>query len=732
MGRGKTLEAIVSIAGQLDPSLQKSLAGATKKFSGMKIGMAALGTAAVAATGAIVKFGADSVKSAAAFETQMANVSTLLDGTTEQVKKRTSELGNGLIDVSNQTGVATEDLTDGLYQMISAVGDSPDVLDKVKIAAEGAAAGGATTTDAINLLSAVTKAYGDTSSDAMGKVSDLAFTAVKLGQTTFPELANSIKQVTGTSNTLGVSQEELFGIMATTTGVTGDTATAATQLKAIYSNLMKPTDAMSKALDSMGFSSGQAAIQQLGLQGTLQALSDSCNGDASAMAQMFSSSEALNMVIPLTTSLSDALTEKTKAMYEATGATSEAFGRQTDTLQYNIQMIKNLGKNFMTSIGQKILPVVREAAQKIFPALQNGLDAIGPVLDNVYVALSPLISGFGDLVSGIFPNIEGGLSGMSNLWQGLKEPIQAIAENIIPVFKDVFQGIGNMFTQLQPVFAEFASNLFPQIGKIIQALTPILQTIGSALSPVFGMITQLVSSLLPALTNVINFLMPIIQAVASVIASVLGNAFNIVLPIIQNVINVISSLCDFITNVFTLNWSAAWENVKSIFSNCWQAIVGLAKAQINAVIGVINGVISGINACGFTIPDWVPVVGGKAFKINVPQIPMFAAGGFTDGPSIAGEAGTEAVISFDKAHRDENLSYWAKAGQMLGVNNGSLGLGGGSNINVTFAPNVTINGSGYNEGDILSAIRREEENFMDMLQDMLDRRGGQGYGTSYS
>lgn len=712
MGRGKTLEAIVSIAGQLDPSLQKSLAGATKKFSGMKIGMAALGTAAVAATGAIVKFGADSVKSAAAFETQMANVSTLLNGTTEEVKKRTSELGNGLIDVSNQTGVATEDLTDGLYQMISAVGDSPDVLDKVKIAAEGAAAGGATTTDAINLLSAVTKAYGDTSSDAMGKVSDLAFTAVKLGQTTFPELANSIKQVTGTSNTLGVSQEELFGIMATTTGVTGDTATAATQLKAIYSNLMKPTDAMSKALDSMGFSSGQAAIQQLGLQGTLQALADSCNGDASAMAQMFSSSEALNMVIPLTTSLSDALTEKTKAMYEATGATSEAFGRQTDTLQYNITMIKNLGKNFMTSVGEKILPVVREAAQKMLPALQSGLERLGPIMDSIYQFLSPIITGIG-----------------------------SIAQNVLPTFTSGLSSLGAMWQQLKPVVSEFVSNLFPQVGSVMQSLSPIFATIVSALQPIFSMVVQLVQSLLPAITNVINTLLPIIQMLGSIIANVLGNAFNVVLPIIQNVINTISSLCDFIANVFTANWGAAWENVKSIFANCFQALVGLAKAPINAVVGVINGVISGINNCGFTIPEWVPGLGGKSFQINIPPLPTFAEGGFTDGPSIAGEAGQEAVISFDKAHRDENLSYWAKAGQMLGVNNGSLGQlgfdygntinGGSTDINVTFSPNITINGTGDSKSDILSALKQEEEDFMDMLQDMLDRRGGQGYGTSF-
>lgn len=740
MGKNnKTLEAIVSIAGQLDPSLQKSLNDATRKFGGMKIGMAAVGTAAVAATAAIVKFGADSVKSAASFETQMANVSTLLDGTTEQVKSRVSELSDQILDVSNNTGVATEDLTDGLYQMISAVGDSADVSKQVELAAKGAAAGGATTTDSINLLSAVTKAYGDTSYEAMSKVSDLAFNTVKLGQTTFPELASSIQQVTGASNTLGVTQEELFGVMATATGVTGETSQVATQLKAVYSNLIKPSTGMSDALKSLGFESGQAAIQQLGLQGTLDALADSCNGDITALGEMFTSAEALNLVLPLTGELSQALTDKTQAMNEAAGMTEEAFGKQTDTLEYTIQTIKNLGKNFMTSIGMKILPVVRDVANALLPAIQEGLDKLGPILDTIYSACSPLITAVGEALGGILPSISGGLGGVTDLFSQMSSVVQPIVDTVLPPLQDLFSHIGTVMETLQPVFAEFISNLFPQIGNVIQSLSPIVAVVAQALGPVVDMIGQLVSALLPALTNVINFLLPIIQLLASIVASVLGNAFQVVTPILQSVINALTSLCTFISDVFTGNWAGAWEAVKSIFSNCFDALVGIAKEPINGVVSLINGVISGINACGFTIPDWVPGVGGKAFKIDIPPLPMLATGGFTNGVSIAGEKGQEAVISFDPTYRDQNLSYWAKAGQMLGVNDGVLsqlnrsggGEAGGTTLSVTFAPNITITGSGDNKTDILAVLKKEEEEFMDMIEDMLNRRGGDKYGPSY-
>lgn len=73
--------------------------------------------------------------------------------------------------------------------------------------------------------------------------------------------------------------------------------------------------------------------------------------------------------------------------------------------------------------------------------------------------------------------------------------------------------------------------------------------------------------------------------------------------------------------------------------------------------------VEGIN--GIKIPGWVPGVGGMGFSI--PNIPMLATGGFTEGITIAGEAGTEAVISFDRSVRAANIGYWEKAGEMLGV-----------------------------------------------------------------
>lgn len=204
---------------------------------------------------------------------------------------------------------------------------------------------------------------------------------------------------------------------------------------------------------------------------------------------------------------------------------------------------------------------------------------------------------------------------------------------------------------------------------------------------------------------------------------------------VGNVKAIFGGLIDFIGNVFSGNWSAAWQNVVDIFGNIFGMIGNIAKAPLNGVVSALNTVINGINGAGFTIPDWVPVVGGKSFSINIPNIPMLATGGFTTGPSIAGEAGMEAVISFDRSVREANLGYWAKAGRMLGATADDAGFSlsgdsGGDTVidmgGVTFAPNITFSGKADKES-VIKAIEDEYPEFLDMLERWLIERGANVY-----
>lgn len=133
----------------------------------------------------------------------------------------------------------------------------------------------------------------------------------------------------------------------------------------------------------------------------------------------------------------------------------------------------------------------------------------------------------------------------------------------------------------------------------------------------------------------------------------LGNILNRFLANVRNIFNsvkqIFSGIIDFVAGVFTGNWSRAWQGVVNIFSGIMNGIGAVMKAPLNAVIGLINGAIGGLNRISVDIPSWVPGFGGKTFGVSIPRIPYLAKGGIIDSPTLAmvGEAGKEAVVPLE-------------------------------------------------------------------------------------
>lgn len=363
----KADESIAKSTDKAEKFAKKLLNGAEKaaKWS------AAIGAAAFGVGVALSKH---AVGNAIDFEKEMSNVGTLISGDSKSVKNRMKELGNEVLGMSKDLKLSTDLLTDGLYQTISALGDSADSMDILGTAAKGAKAGNATVTDSVNLLSAVMKGYNDVSAEAAQKASDLAFNTVKLGQTSFPELASSMGKVIPLANNMKVSQEELFTVYATLTGVTGSASEVTTQLRGALAGLMSPTKDMQKQMKELGYSSGDAMVQELGLEGSLLKLKESVGGNELALAKLFSSTEAQTAVMALAGSQADMFKDKLGQMEDASGATDEAFSRQTDNLGSRIDSIKNKFEVLSTEVGQRFLPHLDNVARFIdehFPAIEE-------------------------------------------------------------------------------------------------------------------------------------------------------------------------------------------------------------------------------------------------------------------------------------------------------------------------------------------------------------------------
>lgn len=193
------------------------------------------------------------------------------------------------------------------------------------------------------------------------------------------------------------------------------------------------------------------------------------------------------------------------------------------------------------------------------------------------------------------------------------------------------------------------------LGDVFSAAMPAIQTVMPLIQSFAGVFSQIVdlgvNHIKPLLVEVFGFVvnqgipavMPLLSTVVSLVGAVLVNA-------IKTVIDVIGKLLPVAEPVVL-------------------GIIGLVKGIVGVVVNVVNAIIRTLNKINFTVPDWVPALGGKRFGFNLTEVtlPKFADGGFTNGPSLAGEAGTEAIISFRRSQREQNIDTWMQAGKMLGV-----------------------------------------------------------------
>lgn len=373
------------------------------------------------------------------------------------------------------------------------------------------------------------------------------------------------------------------------------------------------------------------------------------------------------------------------------------------------------------------------AFEQFLPPLQQMFEALMQMIPPILEALQPI----GELVITVIQLV---LDAIGQVLQALAPLVQYLAGEFKTSIEQITPLVSGVVTAITPILQQIITGILPPLLSLLQALMPILQLIFSILGPILEIIIQLVSMAMPIISTwiqtIITLLTGLIQFLSGVLVSAVQGVVTSILQVITPIMEYLQNLIDFVVNVFTGQWGAAWENVKNLFAKAFQALAGIAKAAMNAAITVINAAIDGLNSISVDIPVGIPLVGGTHFgPLNIPKIPMLAHGGFTQGASIAGEAGQEAVISFDPSVRQQNLSYWAQAGKLLGVNAKAVDTvaanaksGGNKNGNfITFSPNITIQGNADYDS-VLQALRDSEEEFMDMFNEFLKRRESVSYG----
>lgn len=440
----------------------QGFADKTKAIGG---GIESAGKKLMPLTTGIVGMGVAGGKMALDFEDGIASINTLLDDDSHLEGYK-----NTVRKLSDDTGMSIGTMTDGMYQAISSLGDGGKETEKIfGTMAKSAKAGGAEVADSVSLISAGMKGYGSVNDETAQKISDLAFMTAKLGVTTFPEMAKSMQPLFPLSSSLGISMEELFGTMATGTGVTGNTAEVSTQLKAVLSNLMKPTEAMQGLIEKYGYSNATAMIESEGLSGVLKILQNETGGQSDKLAELFSSTEALTLMAALTGAQFDTFNEKLGQMGDVSGTTEEAMGK-LETKGDSIRKTMNLAKNTLMEAGTVLMdslaPVIVDVADGV-KNLTEGFSKLNPEqqqtilkIAGIIAVAAPLLMGIGKVTTGISSvigvagKLTSGVGGLIGKIGGLS-PTFLIVAGVI----GVVVAAGVLLYQNWDKIKEFAGNL---------------------------------------------------------------------------------------------------------------------------------------------------------------------------------------------------------------------------------------------------------------------------------
>ena len=198
------------------------------------------------------------------------------------------------------------------------------------------------------------------------------------------------------------------------------------------------------------------------------------------------------------------------------------------------------------------------------------------------------------------------------------------------------------------------------------------------------------------------------------IAGIVTSAVKKVIAVWENLKYVFSNIIDFVKNIFSGEWGAAWENAVNIFGTVFAGIKDVAKAPVNGVISLINKAVGALNALSFSVPDWVPGIGGKNFSLNIPEVPALAQGGIATSPTLA---------LVGEGRENEAILPLSKLESLVGGNSEGAGA-----VNITFAPVINISGgNGDPYADVMKALNEGSQSLKRELERLFSDRARLNY-----
>lgn len=216
------------------------------------------------------------------------------------------------------------------------------------------------------------------------------------------------------------------------------------------------------------------------------------------------------------------------------------------------------------------------------------MEVLAPVLTEAFAANLDLIT------AAISPVVEG----IKILWEALKPVVAFIGEMVVAAlqsWKQTFEVLAQVFQQKSPVIVGIFRNIAQMATQLWAVVGPVLTALGNHFSTVFGVVSQTVGTT------------------------------------VGYILDMLYGLTTYLSGAFSGNWEMAWEGIRLFLKSAVNGVITLLNSMISRLVSALNAVVRTANKLSFTVPEWVPSIGGKRFGVNLPtvtapKIPYLAKG----------------------------------------------------------------------------------------------------------
>jgi len=540
-----------------------------------------LANAAIVGLG--VALGGAALIKAGEFGDQINEIGTLFGGTTDQISAFAG-------DVQTYAAGSTQSLNDinaAIYSSVSAgveYGDSLAFLaESEKLAVAGKADLNSTSIALISTLNA----YGE-STDSASKYSDILFQTVKLGQTTLPELAGSLAQVTGIASAAGIPFADLSAAIAALTANGLPTTQAITGLKSAISNIIKPTSDAEKAAAELGVQFDAGALQSKGFAGVLDEVYEATNGNVGEMGRFFGSVEGLNVALSLGGDTAGKFAGALDGMANSSGATAAAFATMEENFAIAVQKMKNGVDLLLISIGGPLQDEFADLAGAfgdVFSNLKVSVDA--GAFDPIFAVLGDVENDLTAFIQQMAANLPAALEKVD--WTKFTAGIEALAAGLGGMFDGLDLGTPEGLAKAMQLAADAAGNLLAQGGGIAESWGDVISNVILPAIKAFAEMStgaSVTAGKILGMADALTALLPIIGGVGKGLESI-GGALEIFAGL---------QVAKFVTGATSLSTALASIQGASVLAGAALAGATLTGGLVAAAGAAGYAVGTGLNA----------------------------------------------------------------------------------------------------------------------------------------